>query len=327
MTKLFNGLAAEDAFSETVKTVKNTLLKAPAPAKEIAEHLSGAMGKGVRTKLLIACAADKSGFVSVDAVLAASAIELLHLASLVHDDIIDEADTRRGIATVHNLYGKEKAVLFGDWLLCSALRRAASMETPYREGRNPAENRSLVCAFIEAAEKLCLGELDERSHLGDVELSPRAYLRIIDRKTAALFCLAARAGAMTADLEPRQVRLLVRFARYLGYVFQILDDIGDFSGDKKSAGKPVGLDIMSGVVTLPVIIGCLNDPPLKSSAADVIRGVYGIEAFRRRLSDAKGVEGANEICRRYAEKAGRLLNAPELSDKRGMLKSLLDKIC
>ncbi len=120
-------LAFDAAYNEVLKSVRTTLIKAPGPVRDLAAHMAESAGKGIRAKLLIACAMSSNTAVPEDAVRAASAVELLHMASLVHDDIIDEADTRRNVTAAHSKFGKEKAVLYGDWLLCAALRHAASV--------------------------------------------------------------------------------------------------------------------------------------------------------------------------------------------------------
>ena len=308
-----------------MEAVRAALLRAPGPVKEVAEHLASSLGKGIRVKLLMACAMDKDENVTKDAVHAAASVELLHMASLVHDDIIDEAVLRRNIPAAHSKFGKEKAVLAGDWLLCLALRQAMDITPPKNNG-DESSQIDIARAFLTAAERVCLGELDERGHLGDMGLSARSYLRIIDKKTAALFCLSARAGAMAGGLLSREVGLLVRFARYFGHVFQIADDVKDYSMKEADAQKSVKNDLLTGVITMPAILAFAKEPGLKAMAADVIREGRGIEAFIARLRKTGSVEQTAEICAKYAAKARTLLKDRSMEHRRDVLEGLLEKV-
>lgn len=156
----------------TWELIRRELMGAPAVIREITEHIAQNMGKGIRTMLLAACAMDEDGTVPPYTVNAASSIELLHLASLVHDDIVDDAPMRRGMASVQGRFGKEKAVLCGDWLVCKAVGQAVNLDDSVSElAGEPARAVRLARLLIHSAEKICLGELAERAALGKLDLT------------------------------------------------------------------------------------------------------------------------------------------------------------
>lgn len=310
---------SDQAFGQSMDAVRHTLLRAPMVVREVSEHLAVSLGKGIRVRLLLACSMDGDGMVNPSAIRAAAAVELLHMATLVHDDIIDNAVLRRGLPALHSKFGNEKAVLGGDWLLCAAIKLALDVKIP-----GDAERKSaLARAFVVGAERLCLGELDERANLGDVALEPRIYLRIIDRKTAALFCLAAHAGALVADLPAREIALLIRFARYFGHIFQISDDIKDYCQDEATALKSVQNDLFSGVITLPAILAFAKDATLRPLAKEIITG-GGALSFIERIKKSGGVDDAHTICKRYTDKARAA--AAALGHRRQHLEALLSAI-
>ncbi|HRZ87083.1 MAG TPA: polyprenyl synthetase family protein, partial [bacterium] len=173
---------------------------------------------------------------------AAVALELFHTATLLHDDVIDQARLRRGIPTHNARYGNEAAVIFGDYLLSCALVSASSDELAACRG-----------TLISSARAICEGEMEQVFRRYDLTLSENDYLRIVDRKTAILFASACEVGASLSGADERSQKALYDFGRMIGVAFQIVDDLIDAFGSEKTAGKSLRSDIGKGELTLPFI--------------------------------------------------------------------------
>ncbi|MGE5587681.1 MAG: polyprenyl synthetase family protein [Clostridia bacterium] len=198
-------------------------------------------GKRVRPALVLASGmfgqADPAKLVPV-----ASAIEVVHMATLVHDDIVDDADTRRGVKTIHSRHGANVAVFTGDYLFT----RAFQMLSEYA-------STEMLSSVARAVQEVCEGEIEQYEARGDTAISFGQYLRRIRQKTAMLFSLSCYAGALVAEAPRETADTLRRFGLHLGIAFQIADDVLDFSQDEATTGKPAGHDLVCGVYTLPVI--------------------------------------------------------------------------
>lgn len=169
-------------------------------------------------------------------------IEMVHMATLVHDDVLDEADMRRKSPTINTLYGNEPAVILGDFLIASAYHLCSTLETT---GPSRAVGRAAVVTAS--------GELLQLHHRGDLELSEETYFEIIRGKTAELIATACELGASASGAEPRVVTALREYGMEIGAAFQIQDDILDLVGDESAVGKTLGQDLVKGKVTLPII--------------------------------------------------------------------------
>src|SRR4051794_38218722 len=179
--------------------------------------------------------------VSDEAVLGGVSVELVHLGSLYHDDVIDEATTRRTVESVNARWGNLTAILAGDFLLAKASEIAASLGT---------EVAALLAATIG---RLCQGEVGELRSAFDVDRSEASYLSSIEGKTAALFATACRIGGLVADLPRPHIDALTAFGEGYGMAFQIVDDVLDLVATEDELGKPAGHDLVEGVYTLPVL--------------------------------------------------------------------------
>ena len=211
---------------------------------EIAAHLIKAGGKRLRPGFAIASAAVGStvgGPASHDVVMGGVSVELVHLGSLYHDDVMDEAETRRTVDSVNARWGNLKAILGGDFLLAKASEIAAGLGT---------EVAGLLAATIG---KLCEGQVRELRNIFDVSRTEDSYFGAISGKTAALFAAATRIGALVGGLSRADVDRLTVFGTKYGMAFQIVDDILDVVASEEELGKPSGNDLMQGVYTLPVI--------------------------------------------------------------------------
>ncbi len=223
---------------------------------EAATHLIAAGGKRLRPALVMTAARAGSPTPATD--LAAAAVELIHLASLYHDDVMDETETRRGVPTVHSRWGINVAVLAGDFLFASgcALGAEAGGEVP---------------AILAAALRdLCEGQIREAAAAGDLERGVPDYFETIRRKTGALFAAACELGAVTSSAADAHRHALVDYGHALGAAFQLVDDLLDFVGDPAVTGKLPGTDWREGIYTLPVLIGRDRNSELKEPGASAL---------------------------------------------------------
>jgi len=220
---------------------------------DVASHLIGAGGKRIRPALALCAgyAAGADGPVSDDVVTGAVAVELVHLGSLYHDDVIDEASTRRGVESVNHRWSNIVAILAGDFLLARASALAASLGV---------EVAGILAATIG---ELCQGQVLELQRLYDVNRDEAAYFGSIDGKTASLMASACRIGAIVAGLDRPSIEALSAFGRHVGMVFQIVDDVLDLTASDEELGKPSGLDLAEGIYTLPVIYALRSSPELR----------------------------------------------------------------
>jgi octaprenyl-diphosphate synthase len=206
----------------------------------LVEHLNGCGGKMIRPGLVL-LAGGAIGKITDKHIRIAAIMEIIHNATLLHDDVIDEGQSRRGRATVNSLWGNESAVLLGDFLLSNVFRMCADLE-PH-----------VVKIIATAAGRTCEGELRQIAQRGNWQLSEAEYLDIITEKSAALFSSSCYLGGLLGGAGETEVRLLSDFGLNLGIAFQITDDLLDLVGDQNKTGKPIGNDLDNGKVTLPVI--------------------------------------------------------------------------
>ncbi len=294
-------LTVVEAKQQASDTVTQALNNAPVPVSDMTRHLALSQGKGIRTLLLLYCSMDLNGLVPSDAVKVAAAIELFHMATLVHDDVIDDALLRRGIPTIQHKFGRKQAVICGDYLLCLAASLIAPLHDAYHEYAN------LLTTFTSAISRTCMGELSQFRNNRNLMLEIPDYLRIIAGKTASLFQVSALAGAVTARYDNRQTMRLARFGKYLGMVFQIVDDCKDYEFTEDEARKTVGKDITEGVVTLPLIYAIKNSPQLFELAKGAFDDVILAKRLVREVCNAGGTNLARDLASRYAVKAESLL--------------------
>lgn len=211
---------------------------------------------------------------SRDLVRAAAIVELVHLATLVHDDILDEASLRHNSQTVAARYGQHPAVLLGDALFAHALILSAEYPTTH------------VCRWVaRATREVCSGEICQTFDRGNTSLSLEQYFRIIQLKTAELFEVSCRLGAHIAFGEEKYTEACAVFGRHLGIAYQIFDDIADFIGDEAGIGKTLGTDLASGKFTLPTLLHLrtLDDAAARQLARDLEQRKISPEELASRL--------------------------------------------
>jgi octaprenyl-diphosphate synthase len=209
---------------------------------QYAEYALNGHGKHLRPTL-VGLATNSVGKIGETHVTVAVIIEMVHLATLIHDDIMDEAEMRRGQLTFAANWGNEIAVLFGDCLFAQALHLAASYPTPE------------ICRAVAAATNtVCSGEILQTRHRRNFELSRRDYFRVLEMKTAELFALSCDLAAFLSNATPAQRAALREFGLAFGTAYQIYDDCVDLFGTEKEAGKSLGTDLAKGKLTYPLLL-------------------------------------------------------------------------
>ena len=207
----------------------------------IGKYIQNSGGKRIRPAVLL-MAARMSGYTGERAVLYASVVEFIHTATLVHDDIIDESELRRGRQAVHSRWGNDVTVLLGDFLYIKSMSMALTQD-----------DLEVIRTLCDVTLRMIEGELDQLTKNGLVELSEEDHFEIIRRKTAYLFGGCARIGAMLGPTTRAQQEALWDYGFNIGMAFQVIDDLLDFTGEAMALGKPVGGDLREGKMTLPVI--------------------------------------------------------------------------
>ncbi len=288
--------------------------------QEAARHIVSAGGKRVRPQLVLLATQLLDGPLC-RAVPLAAACELVHTATLVHDDIVDESDSRRGRMAVQFYFGNSASVLMGDYLVVRAFGLVAG-ET----------DRQLWQILVDTIARMCEGEVLQICVKGDTSIGTDVYETIIECKTALLMSTCTRFAALISGASATVQQALTEFGYNVGMAFQIQDDILDFIGDEESLGKPVGGDLREGKVTLPVI---LARDAAASERRDALLEIYDkagpltAEEIRRAteiIRDAGGFERAREHAWEYILRAKRNLDVLPAGECQEALRILADRI-
>ncbi|MHB8494065.1 MAG: polyprenyl synthetase family protein [Casimicrobiaceae bacterium] len=230
-----------DDMADVDRVLRESLSSDVVLIRRVADYIIGGGGKRLRPALLL-LAARACGYGGGDHHVLAAVVEMIHTATLLHDDVVDESAMRRGNATANAAFGNPASVLVGDFLYSRAFQLMVKVD------------RMRVLAIVaDATNTIAEGEVMQLMHAGDAELDEHAYLAVIERKTAKLFEAAGRLGAVLGDAEPAHEDALARYGRHLGIAFQILDDVLDYSGHTAEIGKNLGDDLAEGKMTLPLI--------------------------------------------------------------------------
>jgi octaprenyl-diphosphate synthase len=286
---------------------------------EMGRYIQKSGGKRVRPAVLL-MAARLSGYSGDRAVLYASVVEFIHTATLVHDDIIDGADLRRGRLAVHSRWGNDITVLLGDYLYIKSMAMALTQDS--------LEIIRLLC---DVTLRMIEGELYQLTKTGDVDITEEEHFEIIRRKTAFLFGGCAQIGGMLGNVTAEQQAALRDYGFNLGIAFQLVDDLLDYTADAAALGKPVGGDLREGKVTLPVILLLRRG----GEAADrLIRQVVNErsvtpEQWReivRLLHEHRSTELAYQTALEYASRAKACMAAFPASQERDALLALTDYV-
>jgi heptaprenyl diphosphate synthase len=317
MTKIWDNIPEIKNDLNEVQNIinKNLNTKNTKSIENVINHLLKANGKKVRAGLLILAA--KMGDYNKEKILPlAAAVEMIHLATLVHDDIIDDSDTRRGIDSIQYKFGKDSAVYTGDFIFTKAYRLLAG-------NYDIEENR-----IIDGMEKVCLGEVFQNENKFNKDMTVRKYLRIISGKTAAMFGLSMYAGAYEANLGDFKSRIIGYSGYYAGMAFQILDDCMDYTHSLEKMGKNTKVDLLNGIYTLPIIYASKNDKNKKIKKILEHKRIddNDIEKIFYYVDKYNGVESSIELAEKYTTKSINLLNKVSKGKYTDITKDVLENL-
>jgi octaprenyl-diphosphate synthase len=283
--------------AEVDRALRESLDSDVAMIRQVADYIIGGGGKRLRPALLL-LAAGANGYTGREHYLLAAVLEMIHTATLLHDDVVDESSLRRGRPTANATFGNAPAVLVGDFLHSRAFQLLVQV------GRAP-----VLRIVSDATNVIAEGEVLQLMNSGRANVDEAAYLEVIQRKTAKLFEAAAKLGAVLGDADPDREAAFGRYGMHLGTAFQIMDDVLDYTGDAAAIGKNLGDDLAEGKMTLPLIRAIASGSA--EDAATIRRAVEG----GGRLTDFRPVvdvlqrTGALAYARERAADQGRLARA------------------
>ena len=284
----------------------------------VVSHIRQRNGKMMRP-ILVLLVARLYGAICPSTLHAAVSLELLHTASLVHDDVVDESSERRGQLSVNAIFNNKVAVLTGDYLLATALVEVGM-----------TRNYAIIDLVSNLGQDLAEGELLQLSNVSNPEYSEEVYFDVIRKKTAVLFAACMKAGALSVGVDDEKAEYARLFGEYIGLCFQIKDDIFDYY-ENKEIGKPTGNDMLEGKLTLPAlyVLNSTQDKPAQEIAVKVKNGTATADEIARLIEFTKehgGIEYATKVMVDFKEKALSLLAAMEDTDVKRALISYLDYV-
>jgi octaprenyl-diphosphate synthase len=247
-------------------------------------------------------AAGYSGYRGRGVIRLAAVVELIHTATLIHDDVIDSADTRRGRPSVNSRWGNHRSVLAGDWLYMQAFQMALA-----------ERNFRILDILIELTQKMVEGELIQLAKIGHLDVTEGDALELAAYKTACLFSGCARLGAVLGGMNEAEEESLAEYGRCAGLAFQLVDDLLDFTASAEQLGKPVLSDLKEGKVTLPLIYAMENG---NHEASELVRRVLAEKEFHSvrpetivaLVRDSGALDRARNLAHEYARRAKACLN-------------------
>lgn len=266
----------------------------------ISSHLQANGGKRLRP-MLVLLSAKLCGGVNESAIRMGAVVEMIHAATLIHDDVIDDARTRRGKPSANVLWSNQTCVLSGDWLYMQAFQMAL------RE-----RNFAVLDILISLTQKMVQGEVIQLDRIGRIDVTEVEYRELVDRKTASLFSACTRLGALVAGASGTVEADLGEFAWNLGMAFQLVDDVLDFTARESILGKPVGNDLREGKVTLPLILALQEATPGEREAVETVLRDRSYERVPLKsilaiINRHQGIEQAQQQARDYTAKARRII--------------------
>jgi heptaprenyl diphosphate synthase component 2 len=245
----------------------------------------------------------------------AMGIEFIHTATLVHDDLIDDAETRRGLATIHALLGVNPAIIVGDYYFAKGANLTAAIGMPI-----------IDVIISRAVMTICMGELLQLTSKRNYHQSVEEYYRKIERKTAALLSASCHCGGIIARLDESRALALERFGHHLGMAFQIADDVLDYTATEAQIGKPVGADLRQGTITLPLMYALRESPSAPRIRELLARQPMGEEDYDEVVAlvrDSSAIALAERHAHEFADRAHSELSVFPQSEPR----SVLEKVC
>ncbi|MBK1986887.1 solanesyl diphosphate synthase [Sphaerospermopsis aphanizomenoides BCCUSP55] len=282
-----------------------------------AEHLFGAGGKRIRPAivLLISRATMLEKEITPRHRRLAEITEMIHTASLVHDDVVDESNVRRGVPTVHSLFGNRIAVLAGDFLFAQSSWYLANLD-----------NLDVVKLLSEVIMDLAAGEIQQGLNRFDTNLSTETYLKKSYYKTASLIANSSKAAGLLSDVSLESAENLYNYGKHLGLAFQIVDDILDFTGSTDTLGKPAGSDLKSGNLTAPVLFALEEQPYLEVLIEREFAQEGDLEQALGMVADSQGIQKARDLAAHHAKAAAEHIAFLESSESRQALINMTDYV-
>jgi octaprenyl-diphosphate synthase len=318
--KLGQAISARDIFDlihdeleQVEKKISAESVASVGAVTAISEYLQSAGGKRLRPALLL-LSSKMVGVSGNTAIQLGAVVELIHAATLVHDDVIDAAETRRGRPSSNVKWGNHTCVLAGDWLYMQAFQIAL------RE-----RNFRFLDLLIGLTQMMVEGELLQLEHVGHIDISEADCMELVDRKTACLFSVCARLGAIASHGDEQAQEKLGEYAWNLGMAFQLVDDVLDFTAREKTLGKPVGGDLREGKVTLPLVYALERATPAERRLVETIlvQRTYNEVPFSRILAlleKYSGIERVKDRAQAFTDKARQIINEfPESPYQRALL--------
>lgn len=289
------------------------------PVSEITGYLLGGGGKRMRPALLL-IANRYAGRRREGTIRLAAVVELLHSATLIHDDVIDSADTRRGRPSANSRWGNHRSVLAGDWLYMQSFQMALE-----------ERNFRILDVLIDLTQKMVEGELIQLAKIGRIDVTEADALKLATHKTACLFSGCARLGAVLGGLEGEEEEALADYGKYAGLAFQLVDDLLDFTGSAQQLGKPVLSDLKEGKVTLPLIYAMENGHhEARELVARVLEEKEFVSVKPERLvalvNESGALERTRQLAHDYAARAKACINGQRDSEYARALLTLPDFI-
>lgn len=312
---LFAPIAAD--LEEVERVLASTLKSRYPQVAPLVEHIRHYRGKRLRPTLLLLTARACGKVTPAHHVLGA-VVEMIHAATLVHDDILDSASVRRHVSTTNTLWGNQTSVLLGDYLFTHAFHLASTLDDVR------------ACRLIgQATNRVCEGEMCQGLEQGNLDLSEEVYFDVIDGKTAELLACCCHLGALFAGASEATVQAMARFGRWVGLAFQIADDLLDLVGEEQKTGKSLGTDLEQQKLTLP-LIRLLNHGPkaLADRARHLLRnpGPDQREALRHLLAESDGLVYARAKAEELAARARKELHGLPASSWRSILEVISDRV-
>lgn len=304
--------------SEMNSIIEHTLFTSNDLMNRVVSSYLKTKGKQIRP-ILVILSAKMLGEVNEDVLYAGASLEMLHNASLIHDDIVDETSLRRGVPTINSSWGNHIAVLVGDYFVSNAL--AAGIKTGHL---------SIISALSALGKELSLGEIDQICNAREYHFDEESYFSVIGKKTASLFLNCVRMGAEAGKAAPETIEPMVRYAELLGLCFQIKDDIFDYFSDPK-IGKPTGNDLREGKVTLPLLFALNNAPEAEAAEMKnlIMRGDLTQEEIAVLIDFAKkngGIDYAFDTMRRLQRQAEEIIAPYPESEWKKSFREIFDYI-
>jgi all-trans-nonaprenyl-diphosphate synthase len=318
MTSVLSPFGPVEADLERLRQNLTRLVSAKHPILAMAaEHLFSVGGKGIRPAivLLIARATTPDGEITPQHWRLAEITEMIHTASLMHDDVIDTATVRRGVSTVNTLFDNRVAVLAGDYLFGQAAWYLANLD-----------NLEVVKLLSKVIMDLPEGEVRQSLTRFDPDVSLEEYLAKSFYKTASLISGSAKAAGLLSGVSPEVADRLFDFGRNLGIAFQIVDDLLDFTGSAETLGKPVGSDLIQGNLTAPVLFALEEFPQMRELILRELAEPQDLQQVLEWVYQSEGIPRSRQLARDYAQRAAEALQVLPDSEARQALLQMVDYV-